>query len=862
MNIKIKKQDDSLGGAVQEEQPTLPKKLSEVQLRAIQDTLEAEMETIANKKIALDKKEKKLNQENEQLALSQKEFFLIQEKEKQASDRNEKYLCQEKESLFKREKDLIEKGIKLDEKEIEASLGFPKKLESLFLGYKLKVDAQNAHNLEAWDEIEKERNALLERDLLIKKYEVIMNNGFVAKKSELEKELAEQKSTALKAMENTLHDIREREMVLLQQKIDHRLEQFNVSVQKEKEAFEGQKKDLQIKQATLDQLQDDLAYTQQRQLSRKESLDNREQHIVNEVEKEISESRRLFEYEKAMLMEENTRLIESITRSTLAISHYEELERRLGGRDAAVVLLELETHVEEISSLREKLATRPTMAMKEAYKRMEKERAALELQVNQLSDKISKMNEQIRNIGENEIEMAIMTDKISALQIRNDTIIDVNEKLKCDLKRLQISSEIVQERDERIKEIERPYIQTKKNSLTISATNKVIKEVDWLHNISVSCEDFGLKFPKRILYAFHTALKTSEWSPLTILSGVSGTGKSELPRLYSHFGGINFLSLPVQPNWDSQESMLGYFNAIDNKFDAQPILRFLAQSQKLGTEEYPLGSKNAINLVLLDEMNLAHIELYFAEFLSKLELRRSMKGDDVPNLELKLGLHMEPYNLPLGRNMLWAGTMNQDETTKSLSDKVLDRGILITFPRPTKFQRRTELKPLGAEAPLLHRGTWESWWCKKSEFTQKQISPYMKFVEEMNTSLSKVGKALGHRVWQSIEYYMANYPDVLEAQRYLQNNNHDEGKLDKAMKIAFEDQIVQKVMPKLRGIETRGKSKTDCLDKIKEQLVKGEYAIIDDFDIACEFGYGQFMWNSANYIKNFESEIDLSQPEE
>jgi GTP-binding protein Era len=61
-----------------------------------------------------------------------------------------------------------------------------------------------------------------------------------------------------------------------------------------------------------------------------------------------------------------------------------------------------------------------------------------------------------------------------------------------------------------------------------------------------------------LFYAFHTALKIADWSSVTVLAGVSGTGKSELPRLYSAFGGLNFINVPVQPNWDSQESMLGF----------------------------------------------------------------------------------------------------------------------------------------------------------------------------------------------------------------------------------------------------------------------------------------------------------------
>ncbi|HIB83311.1 MAG TPA: chromosome partitioning protein ParA, partial [Chromatiaceae bacterium] len=203
-----------------------------------------------------------------------------------------------------------------------------------------------------------------------------------------------------------------------------------------------------------------------------------------------------------------------------------------------------------------------------------------------------------------------------------------------------------------------------------------------------------MHFNPRILKAFHTALKTAEWSPITVLAGVSGTGKSELPRLYSHFGGLMYEPLSVQPNWDSQESMLGFFNSIDNKFDAQPVLRFLAQSQKSweeGDDGYP-GLEDAVCMILLDEMNLAHPELYWSEFLSKLETRRGKSGKgggiDLPFIPVKIGAGMLPYELKLGRNVLWAGTMNQDETTKSLSDKVLDRSIIIHFPRPTTLKRR------------------------------------------------------------------------------------------------------------------------------------------------------------------------------
>ena len=153
--------------------------------------------------------------------------------------------------------------------------------------------------------------------------------------------------------------------------------------------------------------------------------------------------------------------------------------------------------------------------------------------------------------------------------------------------------------------------------------------------------------------------------------------------------------------------MLGYFNSISNSYEAQPMLNFLVQSrEKLITdsensEDNYNGLEDTVSLVLLDEMNLAHVELYFADFLSKLEQRRAAKNNDLPYIDINLGSNIDPYKLSLGRNLLFAGTMNQDETTKSLSDKVIDRGTSIYFPRPTSLHRREKLRALPEQANLL-----------------------------------------------------------------------------------------------------------------------------------------------------------------
>jgi len=107
--------------------------------------------------------------------------------------------------------------------------------------------------------------------------------------------------------------------------------------------------------------------------------------------------------------------------------------------------------------------------------------------------------------------------------------------------------------------------------------------------------------------------------------------------------------------------------------------------------------------------------------------------------------------------------------------------------------------------------------------------------------LTPTGRAIGHRVWQSMEYYINNHPLVIQ-------NIGDDDLLVKNVKLAFEEQLVQKIMPKLRGIETHGKEK-DVLSSIRDILQKDNFKITEDFELSMDNPYGQFIWNSANYLK-------------
>ncbi|KQY62394.1 McrB family protein [Nocardioides sp. Root140] len=720
--------------------------------------------------------------------------------------------------------------------------------------------------------LEREKAALVTRALAVSQAEHQRDEGFAEQRAIVERELAERRASALAAVEKELAEARSTRLAEVTASESAERERIKAEIAKERtdwdevrtpqqEDLKQQRDELEKQKGAISALQSVLEGRRVALGGEELDLESRTQRLMRQIQKRrdnldedvaafVTEERRSFETSQQTAAEEAARLRSTIQSQTSLLGAFEHLQQQLGGREPGKVILELNEKSDEIKRLTEELATRPTEEARARLGAMESENRTLQNRIDQLASEVAQHQALAAQANDLKLKNSNLDAANKSLEQKAKIFEAAANEAETELNRLRAAYERPADVEARYGEIELPRIKVEDINLD---TQGDISESEWLRGVAQECDNYGLHFNSRILKAFHTALKTAEMSPLTVLAGVSGTGKSELPRLYSHFGGLYFEPLSVQPNWDSQESMLGFFNSIDNRFDAQPVLRFLAQSQKrwaAATDEhdgYP-GLAGAVCLVLLDEMNLAHPELYFAEFLSKLEQRRGKKKADVPTLPVKIGAGMEPYELQLGRNVLWAGTMNQDETTKSLSDKVLDRANVILFPRPTDLKRRQKLTPLDARnrGDNLPIKTWQSWLSQGTSFTTEEFQPFKSFLEEMNTSLAVAGRAIGHRVLQSVEFYMSNYPDVREA-------GEDNVKKARAMHVAFEDQLVQKVMPKLRGIDTRGKAKNECLDPIRGQLIAGiggsGFNLGEDFDLALELGYGQFIWQSANYIK-------------
>ncbi|WP_261894513.1 hypothetical protein [Vibrio cyclitrophicus] len=811
------------------------------QVNKQQQELKTQLEQLDKQQLRQDDEAFELKQKTAQLAREQKEF----EQSKQLLKKEKQWIQEQQEKLSKdslviqnqqnkKEEQLASQQTALEVRALEIENGLPDLAkqhvaEQVVLIEKRKqaFKAEYSEFLEQQEAFANKQKDLAAWEEQLTQLKQQADNDFAAQRAELTQELSVYRTEQISLL--NLKMAQEEE--LARKKIEQSLAQ--------------QKLDLEQSQEELKQAQGILAAERLELQKAKAHLKQQQNDLERTISHRMIEERNLLEGKISNLEKHNELLLTQVKQADFSVKLYESLQRELGEQSPEEVIRLLTARTEEINRLQEELFSRPSEEIQNYYDEAKKQVDDLKHRNEQLNNKLTTLLNEVDGVDQIEYELNREKRSHENLQIRYDAISADNNQLREELKRLNPAYEEQQTREQRIAGVKREVIPFVNHKPLARKQSDVINELSWLQQIQKDTTNYGLYFSERILFAFHTALKTAEWSPLAVLAGVSGTGKSQLPKLYSHFGGINFLNVPVQPNWDSQESMLGYFNSIDNCFEAQPMLNFLAQSCEslvCNDDERYHGLNDTVSMVLLDEMNLAHVELYFADFLSKLEDRRGSSKSKLPSISIKLGSNIAPYEIPLGRNVLFAGTMNQDETTKSLSDKVIDRGTSIYFPRPTKLHERKKLKVLPKPAELLKMKSWSSWIKLESNLAN---SSYKETIESINHHLGFVGKALGHRVWQSIEYYMVNHPLVcaLDSEQYP-----DEYK--EALDFAFEDQIVQKVMPKLRGIETRGYGKIECLDKIRILLDEKKINLLTDFDHACRVGHGQFMWASAEYLND------------
>ena len=156
---------------------------------------------------------------------------------------------------------------------------------------------------------------------------------------------------------------------------------------------------------------------------------------------------------------------------------------------------------------------------------------------------------------------------------------------------------------------------------------------------------------------------------LVILQGISGTGKTSLAYAWGKFLKHDSCVASVQPSWRDRTELFGYFNEFTKKFNETDVLK----------EIYMAGYTDDVYTIILDEMNISRVEYYFAEMLSILEMPNKDEWviELVPNSWKSDPSHVKGGKLKIPANLWYIGTINNDDSTFMVTDKVYDRAMPI-----------------------------------------------------------------------------------------------------------------------------------------------------------------------------------------
>lgn len=243
--------------------------------------------------------------------------------------------------------------------------------------------------------------------------------------------------------------------------------------------------------------------------------------------------------------------------------------------------------------------------------------------------------------------------------------------------------------------------------------------------------------------------------PFALLSGLSGSGKTQLARALGQWlgeddhGNRRYAVVPVRPDWTSPEAVLGYEDALlpseggRRGWSAPTALRFMLRSA---------GDPDHLYLLVLDEMNMAHVERYFADVLSGIESNEPV----LPNLALEDdGMwRVVPggvERLPMPRNLLVVGTVNVDETTYQFSPKVLDRAFSFDFRVSTDElsidQERPRLLDPAQETSIeaVRAALTDDRWQQSNR--PANLEAIVEQLEDLHRRLADIGFEFGHRTF-------------------------------------------------------------------------------------------------------------------
>ena len=339
---------------------------------------------------------------------------------------------------------------------------------------------------------------------------------------------------------------------------------------------------------------------------------------------------------------------------------------------------------------------------------------------------------------------------------------------------------------------------------------------------------------------FIHALKTK---PFLLLAGISGTGKSRKVKELAYMtcpansklaedptSPGNYYLIEVKPNWHDSTELLGYYSNLSGKYDITPFMKFVYKATK--NQDIPF-------FVCLDEMNLAPVEQYFAEYLSVLETRVLKEGkiesaellkkelfENYPthkgeeplyeDSELEVFNHLKSNGLRLPENLFIVGTVNMDDTTHQFSRKVIDRAFTIEMngdDLSTMFNSEDTL--VYSQKPLPLSELKPSYVQAADALTGTNIAPFKQLIiDNVPVKLGKINEILQNtpfKVSFRVQNELVLYLSTLIDENKPEGNKVVESLIDKATLVI----LLEKILPRVQGDE---KLLGDTLKHLKEHV--------------------------------------------
>jgi 5-methylcytosine-specific restriction protein B len=317
-----------------------------------------------------------------------------------------------------------------------------------------------------------------------------------------------------------------------------------------------------------------------------------------------------------------------------------------------------------------------------------------------------------------------------------------------------------------------------------------VTPTELLTAFSSSLKSAGLDYGTRHDVICATFMASILSKPFVLLTGLTGSGKTQIALKFGEWlGEARRLVVPVRPDWTGPESLFGYENALSVPATDGRLAWFVPAALEFMIRA--VHHQDEPHLLVLDEMNLAHVERYFADFLSGME-----SGEPtLPNL-VKEGAYWrvspsDPQPVPIPRNLWVVGTVNVDETTYAFSPKVLDRAQTIEFRVATEDLNPRATRPtVAAAAPsaflasMLRISRDPEWQVTHADADRALLVESLK---ALHTLLTKHDLEFGHRTLMEALRFSSTY-DALSGGGWL-----------KALDLI----LLQMILPRVHGSRPR-----------------------------------------------------------